>query len=135
MSGVVQIIHKNLLSEKTMQLIHRMTYQRYSPYKSVIKYFLPKEIATLLKKSPKKLTKTKQSIKTSTQSSISSYQLTILNQKYSISDQGQTLMVFPDLRTLYNTVPENFLAKEHVAILYSSSTQNQKDKTRRGLKT
>ncbi len=135
MSGVVQIIHKNLLSDKTMQLIHRMSYQRYSPYKAVIKYFLPKEIATLLKKSPKKFTKTKKSAKTSTQSSISSYQLTILDQEYTLSDQGQTLMVFPDVWTLYNTIPENVLAKENIAVLHSSSTQNQKDKTWRGLKT
>ncbi len=104
-----------------MQLIHWMTYQRYSPYKSVIKYFLPKEIPNFLKKSPKKITKTKKL-------NYNSHQLTIFDQEYSISDKGQTLIIFPDLWTLYNTIPEKFLAEKNIAVLHSSSTQNQKDK-------
>lgn len=53
MSGVVQIIQKRLLTEKTIQLMHRMVYQRYTTYKSVMKYFLSKDIPSLLKKATK----------------------------------------------------------------------------------
>lgn len=123
MSGVVQIIQKRLLTEKTIQLMHRMVYQRYTTYKSVMKYFLSKDIPSLLKKATK-----------SWKRKYKKYFLQMQWKSYEISPDGQTLIIFPDLWTLYNTLPESILAEKNLAVLHSSSTQNQKDKAWRWIK-
>lgn len=102
-----EVLHKWLLSEKTVSLIHWMVYTYYSTYKSVMKYFVTDERETLLKKEVKIAKK---------------------NQK------GQTLMVFPDLRTILNRIDEKVLEDKEVAFLTSTSTQSQKDKQRWAIK-
>ena len=44
------IIKKALISKETMNLIHRMVYERYSSYKNVMKFFIDSEIEKLLTK-------------------------------------------------------------------------------------
>jgi len=91
---------KWLLSNKAMEFLHWMVYERYSTYKSVLKLFLSFEIDKLLEKwTSKKNAKNK-----------------------------QELTIFPDLWTLYNTVYETTLEDKKTWVLSSIQTQNQKDK-------
>lgn len=51
----------------------------------------------------------------------------IVQNIFSLAQEGQTLIVFPDLRTMFNTSDENFRTDPAVAFLSSAQTQNQKD--------
>ena len=102
----IQILHKWLLSPKAVQMIHRMVYTYYSTYKSVMKYFVSDDWEKLLDKEVKWKWK-----------------------------MEQTLIVYPDLRTILNTVDEKELAKKEVAFLSSTNSQWTKDKHRRAVKT
>jgi len=105
----MQILHKWLLSPKAVQMIHRMVYTYYSTYKSVMKYFVSDEWGKLLDKEVKWKWK-----------------------------MEQTLIVYPDLWTILNTVDESRsvgVAEKEVAFLSSTNTQWQKDKHRRAVKT
>jgi len=57
-----------------------------------------------------------------------------IHSPFAISPMGQTLIVYPDLRTILNTVDEKELAKKEVAFLSSTNTQTQKDKHRWAIK-
>jgi primosomal protein N' len=52
----------------------------------------------------------------------------------SLSPEWQSLIVFPDLRTLMNIIDEKFMSQAWVDTLLSSNTQNQKDKSWRNIK-
>ena len=99
------ILHKWLLSEKAGKMIHRMVYTYYTTYKSVMKYFVSDEWEKLLEKESKWKGKIE-----------------------------QTLIVYPDLRTIMNTIDEKEFAKKEVAFLNSTSSQWQKDKQRWAIK-
>lgn len=101
----MQILHKWLLSPKAVQMVHRMVYTYYSTYKSVMKYFVSDDWEKLLDKEVKWKWK-----------------------------MEQTLIVYPDLRTILNSVDEKELAKKEVAFLSSTNSQWQKDKHRRAVK-
>lgn len=142
-----QIIEKKLLNKQTLKLLHRMVYQRYSTYKNVIKLFLPQEIEKLIDKKitkrNKKNNNTSQNVLPQTPS-----KGTASNYKYSFPLEGmllaelggvktenwQTLIVFPDLRTLINLTTSDFREQSWVDTLLSTNTQNQKDKSRRNIK-
>lgn len=94
------IVYKWLVSSDTMQYIHRMVYQRYSTYKSVLKYFLNFEIDKLLAREVK-------------------------NKKKICFDQE--LYIFPDLWSLSNTVPLSQQTATGHIVLTSQMTAKQKD--------
>ena len=103
-----KLIEKNLISKETIQFINYMVYERYCPYYNVMKYFLPQEIDKLVERKVAK--------------------------KKSNTSDGQTLIVFPDLRTLINSTDDEFRKKTWVDTLLSTNTQNQKDKSRWNIK-
>jgi len=122
------VVEKKLLNKQTLKLLHRMVYQRYSTYKNVTKLFLPEEVEKLI---DKKITKkTKFSIPLIKGDEGGS----ILKQIH-FSLKGQTLILFPDLRTLMNLTTEEFRSQKWVDTLLSTNTQNQKDKSRRNIKS
>lgn len=115
----VEIIYPKLISAQNMEMAHWMVYTYYSTYKSVMRYFLTDEVESLLKREKWSKRKTKEKIDK------------ILDVEwFNISKEWQTLIVFPDLWSLFNMTNETFLENKQVAFLRSSSTQNQKDKNR-----
>jgi len=102
-----KIIYKWLISPTSMQYIHRMVYQRYSSYKSVLKYFLSFDIPKLLAREIK---------------------------ENSSNSLDQKLYLFPDLWSLMNVVPESQQNKKGHIFLHSQMTAKQKDLARRNIK-
>lgn len=125
----IETIEKKLLNKQTLELLHRMVYQRYSTYKNVVKLFLPQETQQFLdRKITKKNKKTKQT------DDIKIKKINILDQDISIVEGWQTLIVFPDLRTLMNLSSKELRNTILVDTLISTNTQNQKDKSRWNIK-
>lgn len=119
------IVEKKLLSKENIEFINYMVYQRYSPYYNVMKYFLPQEIDKLI---DRKITK---------KNKISSNFWKILLNEFlniDISNEWQTLIVFPDLWTLINLTDDLSRKEIWVDTLLSTNTQNQKDKSWRNIK-
>jgi primosomal protein N' len=48
-----EILYKKILSKEAIKMIHWMCYTYYTPYKSVIKYFLSQDWELLLKREKK----------------------------------------------------------------------------------
>lgn len=114
------IIKKALISKETMNLIHRMVYERYSNYKNVMKFFIDSEIEKLLTKEIKQNKKAK------------SFDIKIGKIQIKWDWKSQTLIVFPDIRSYNNIVWEE---KKQWIFLYSLDTQNIKNTNRRKIKT
>lgn len=114
------IIKKALISKETMNLIHRMVYERYSSYKNVMKFFIDSEIEKLLTKEIKQNKKAK------------SFDIKIGKIQIKWDWESQTLIVFPDIRSYNNIVWEE---KKQWIFLYSLDTQNIKNTNRRKIKT
>ncbi|MFA5747679.1 MAG: hypothetical protein WC872_01035 [Candidatus Absconditabacterales bacterium] len=127
--GKTEIIQKGFLSIKSINLIHRLVYTYYSTYKSVMKHFLSFEIETLLSK---KITKSKptkiENLQQKFKSELNQFNIDIDLQL------GQVLIILPDLRTLHNLFSDKLLEDKLVSFIYSNSSQNQKDKSRRKIK-
>jgi len=123
-----KIIEKNLISKETIQFINYMTYERYCPYYNVMKYFLPQEIDKLIER---KVWKKKNST-LSTKWRILINSLSLYSSEWQID--WQTLIVFPDLRTLINMTDDEFRKQPWIDTLLSTNTQNQKDKSWRNIK-
>jgi primosomal protein N' len=122
-----ELICTNFISDQTIAMIHWMVYRRYSTYKSVMRYFIPLEIDNILNTWKPKNKKTK--IKNT------EYYL----QECKIKDSsnqiiGQQLIIFPDIRSLFNILDEKILSGKWNIILSSNDTQNQKNKKRRMIK-
>ncbi len=117
----LSIISKSFLTYETLDMVNWMVYRRYSNYKSVLKYFVSFDIEWLM--SRWKLQVKKNIIKNN--------EILIQNWKFELSDKqidGQQLIIFPDLWTLYNTIDEDILSTKWNIFLKSNDTQNQKDK-------
>lgn len=123
-----QLIEKSLISKKTIEFINYMSYQRYCPYYNVMKYFLSHEIDKLISR---KISKKSKSLKYEKSSCVISNKSDI---DLSFCEKWQTLIVFPDLRTLINMTDENFRKQDWIDTLLSTNTQNQKDKSWRNIK-
>ena len=113
-------IYQSLLSDKTIELIHRMVYVRYTTYKNVIKYFLDQEVEKLISKEIKPNKKKKY------------YNTTLWKTNITINWNHQILIVFPDIRT-YNSII--WKGKWEWIFLYSLDTQNVKNTNRWKIKT
>ncbi len=128
-----EIIEKKFLNKQTIELIHRMVYRRYAPYYNVVpKLFLPTEVEKLVDRKVSKKSKTTMS--SSSEAKDILFFLNLDSKKISFPQDWQTLVVFPDLRTLINLTDEKFTSQQWVDVLLSSNTQNQKDKSRRNIK-
>lgn len=118
-----EIVCKSFLGEKTIDMINWMVYYRYSNYKSVLRYFISFDIEKLIWNWKQKPENKNNKIKNN--------EILIENWSIEISNKeivGQQLIVFPDLRTLFNTVDEKLLSIKWNVLLNSNDTQNQKDK-------
>ncbi|HPC34292.1 MAG TPA: hypothetical protein PLP73_01405 [Candidatus Absconditabacterales bacterium] len=118
-----EIIEKNFLNKKTIELLHWMVYWRYAPYYNVVsKLFLSNEVEKLLdkKQAPKK-NKISHKVQINAQTNIL--------QDLQFSPDGQTLVIFPDLRTLTNLVNDEFISQAGVDVLLSSDSQGKKNKS------
>jgi len=123
----MQILHKWLLSPKAVQMIHRMVYTYYSTYKSVMKYFVSDDWEKLLGLKPKRVKRNEWCV--------TSYKIANLSLSLDTRNSAQTLVVYPDLWTIMNSVDEKELTKKEVAFLSSTNSQWQKDKHRWAVKT
>ncbi len=112
-STQAEIVYKEFLSLPALQLFHRMVETYYTTYKSVVRLFFADDIEKLLEREKK-----------SVKSKVSKVES---HWKFSLAQDGQTLVVFPDLWTMFNTTDEAFRADPDVAFLSAIQTQNQKD--------
>jgi len=109
------LVYPGLLSSTAMDLLHWMVATYYTTYKSVIPHFLPDDIEKLLQKEKKA-------------SKIDKNSSRLDNiQNFVLAEKGQTMIVFPDLWTLYGMIGESVREHPQVALLLSVHTQNQKD--------
>lgn len=108
LSDRVDEYYPNFFSKKTLTLIHRLVHEYYTSYKNVVKLFVTGEVADLFNKEIKTKKKAE-----------------------------QKLVVFPDVRTMDNHIKTNpaYNSLKEYVILNGTSTQVQKDKARRGIKT
>ena len=141
-----KLIEKNLISKETIKFINYMAYERYCPYYNVMKYFLPQEIdklverkvwkkkscATLWKGLPEGVGIFTPIYFKNPSSHDKSWSTSFL--KGGQNPDWQTLIVFPDLRTLMNMTDDEFRKQPWVDTLLSTNTQSQKDKSRRNIK-
>lgn len=112
-SWKVEMCYKWFLNKETMALLHWMVETYYTTYKSVVKHFVTDELNKLLEREAK-------SVK-----SIKSKVCKVEN--FSVAKEWQTLIVFPDLRTLTNECGNvEALKSANVALLLASQTEKQK---------
>jgi len=110
------LVYKDFLSAPALQLFHWMVETYYTTYKSVVRLFFADDIQKLLEREWKLKA---QSLKLKAQSRF---------WKFNCSEEGQTLIVFPDLWTMFNQRWNDEMTKRpNVVTLLSSNTQNQKD--------
>lgn len=136
-----KLIEKNLISKETIQFINYMVYERYCPYYNVTKYFLPQEIEKLIERKVwKKKIKFQNTMSfwvewNETKNLIKVCKIdSSLRSEWQFSADWQTLLVFPDLRTLINMTDDEFRKQPCVDTLLSTNSQNQKDKSRWNIK-
>ena len=110
-----ELLYKGFLSLSALQLFHWMVETNYTTYKSVAKLFFTDDIQKLLQREAK----LKKAVKFSLKSSAI--------KTFSLAKEGQTLLVFPDLWTMFNATDDAFRDDPAVAFLASMQTQNQKD--------
>lgn len=117
-----ELVYKQFLSVPALKLFHWMVETYYTTYKSVVRLFFTNEIEKLLQREAK-LTKTRLARDQNWP------KLTKIDQnKFTLSPVWQTLIVFPDLWTMFNQPwIDELMSWEHVVTLLSSNTQNQKD--------
>ncbi len=122
----VEIIYPKFLTKPTLDLFHRMVATYYTTYKSVARLFFPDDIEKLLKFETQGQSK-RWKVKSVTPSSFSLY-------PFSCSQEWQTLIVFPDLWTMFNTLPAERFNDETLkwwngplAFLSATQTEKQKD--------
>ncbi len=125
----LSMVFKSFLTDQTLDMVDWMVYNRYSNYKSVLKYFISFDIEKLLEGWKWKIeTKNKK---------IENNEILIKDWKLTISDNvfiWQQLIIFPDLWSLFNILDENILSLSGNVFLSSQDTQNQKDKKWRMVK-
>lgn len=114
-----KVIYPKFLDEKFLTLIHWMTYQRYSTYNNVMKYFISYEIPQLLWRE----TKIKKQAK----------KLDLSGLSLPLDDDKQNLIIIPDNWSRMNQLSK-FFFNDYVLHLASLDTQTRKDKNRRDIK-
>jgi primosomal protein N' len=121
------IIHKKFLYPNTIKLIHFLVYTYYTTYKNIIPLFINLDISKLLtrqKKTSKKIVYDNSNWNTKKNKIEFSWNLL----------DWQQLIVFPDLRTLTQSIDINSLW-ENISINSWKNTIKQKDELFRQIKT
>jgi len=114
--------YPKFLSYKSQKLMHRMVYTRYTTYKKIIPLYISNDIDYLIKKhSPKR--KVKLDIRSEYIFEKEKWTFKLNKKK----DDWQQLIVFPDLRTLFNMINIKNLPDD-VAILSWQTSALQKAK-------
>lgn len=116
-----------LLSPQSMRLIHRIVREYYSSYRKVLPLWLTNDIESLLKR------------KTQTPSSASApwpHLIYSWSSRTRDSDHTpwQQCLIFPDLWTIYSTIPKSIRTHKNVSICSSSMTEKQRNDARRAIK-
>lgn len=109
-----ELVYKQFFTQPTLDLFHRMVETYYTTYKSVIRLFVTNAIEKLLEREGKLKARKDKKIE-------------IWNSKFEIWKEWQTLIVFPDLWTMFNSTSEQFRESEGVAFLSATQTEKQKD--------
>lgn len=111
-----ELVYKGFLSLPTLKLFHWMVEHHYTTYKSVVKLFVARDIQKLLEREGK----------------LKNWKI----EKLKYEKEGQTLIVFPDLRTMTNSVGTMEQLNDgtmekwdswNVVTLLSGDTEKQKD--------
>ena len=86
------LVYKGFLGASSLALLHRMVATYFTTYKAVVKHFISEDIEKLLKRELKlsKIDKNRSKL-----SKVDGFTL---------AEKGQTMIVFPDLRTLTNAL-------------------------------
>lgn len=114
----LELIYSGFVSKKYIDRVHWMVAQYYSTYRNVMKYFLNQDIELLLKKEITKKSKWLNKIQLKSE----------LFGIDCVAEKGQTLIVYPDLWTMYMMVDKSVRDEAGVLLLGSSDTQVKKDK-------
>ena len=88
-----EIVYKEFLSAPALKLFHWMVETYYTTYKSVVRLFFAHDIEKLLEHE-NKLTKNLPNLSK------------IAKNKFNVATEGQTLIVFPDVWTMFNATDE-----------------------------
>ncbi len=116
-----ELVYKEFLSAPALKLFHWMVEMYYTTYKSVVRLFVSNDLEKLLERESK--------IKLSKAKNIRIPRLWNLN----FAETGQTLVVFPDLRTMFNydrtieQLNDGTIENNWVVILSATHTEKQKD--------
>jgi len=112
----VEMCYKWFLNKETMALLHWMVETYYTTYKSVVKHFVTDELHKLLEREGK--------IK---HGKMEGWKHGKMLESFSVAESWQTLVVFPDLRTLTNACGNvEELKSGNVSLLLASQTEKQK---------
>ncbi|MDR2415087.1 MAG: hypothetical protein LBD75_00255 [Candidatus Peribacteria bacterium] len=115
----MKVLSATFFDAHLLAFLHRMVYQWYATYKSVMRYFVSMEIEQLLMREKK----------------VKIENITIPNSsELQLDMEGQQLFIFPDNWTRYTTLPEKYLQNTAFIHLVSTDTQNRKDIHRRTIK-
>ena len=129
-----ELLYKGFISLPTLKLIHWMVENYYTTYKSVVRLFFTPDMEKLLERESKS---------TKARSAPDKNRQKLASLAIKIAPEGQTLIVFPDLRTMTNEEISADVKKlsddSTIVTLLSSNTQNQKDvhrwEIKKGLKS
>ena len=94
------LVYKSFLSPLTLSLLHWMVATYYTTYKVVVKHFVSEEIESLLKREGKMKKKGKEE---GGENGTKSDKVG----EFVLAEKGQTLIVFPDLWTMTNMIPQD----------------------------
>lgn len=108
----MNVIYEKFFDAHFLAFLHRMVYQWYATYKSVMRYFISMEIEDLLMRERK-----------SKMGNISFPDIPNMQ----LDTAGQNLFIFPDNWTRYTTLPKEWLQHTSLINLVSTDTQNRKD--------
>jgi primosomal protein N' len=97
----MHVMYPGFFDQRFLTLLHWMAYERYSPYKKIMKHFVSMDIHELLHR-----------------------ELKVKSQKQ--KKPAQKLLIFPDNRTRRHMIGDKVLEDE-VLQLFSMDTQNRKD--------
>ena len=110
------VAYKRFVSTTTVQFFHWMVATYYTTYKSVAKLFFADDIQKLLEREQK-----------ASMRGLSHTSVLPKSFPFTLSPTGQTLLVFPDLRTMFARIAPEFREHPNVVCLLSTQTQHQKD--------
>jgi len=110
-----ELVYKEFMTKSTLDLFHWMVETYYTTYKSVVRLFITNAIEKLLEREGK------------LKAQGSKLKAVVQSWGFSLSVEWQTLIVFPDLWTMFNSTSEDFRESEGVAFLSATQTEKQKD--------